>query len=343
MCRRGSLVAALVIFWTASVFAATPPAQINYQGVLRDAGDKPLTGTYDIAFSFWDAVSGGNEILDDAHLVSGTGGVAVTNGLFNIALGSGTLTDGPGTGTYTSLDQVFRDYPAVWLQVQIGSETLSPRTQVIAAAYALNATNLNGQPSSGYVDTSSTSQTKTGSLSFDNSVSGSTTAVTGKGGNLGGSFSNYTGAGQVSLASGDDGIVTSGTRYGLYSVGGTSYGVYAYSSAAGGTYSQGATFGVEAVGDSLGLQGYGTGSNSTGVFGSGSIDGVYGSSPNYGVAGNGTGTSGVGVAGSGPTGVTGNGTGTNSTGVSGTGTTDGVSGSGPTGVYGVCPGTAPLA
>ena len=45
--------------WALASFAASPPALVNYQGVLRDASNMPLTGNYDMVFRFWSASSGG--------------------------------------------------------------------------------------------------------------------------------------------------------------------------------------------------------------------------------------------------------------------------------------------
>ena len=33
--------------------AASPPDLLNYQGVLRDASDNPLDGSYDMIFNFY--------------------------------------------------------------------------------------------------------------------------------------------------------------------------------------------------------------------------------------------------------------------------------------------------
>jgi hypothetical protein len=144
--------------------AATPPTTVNYQGVLRDAADKPLSGTYDIVLRFFDAASAGNEILVDQHTAASANAVTVSTGLFNVLLGSGTISDGSGPGTYTSLDAVFRDYTSVWLEVTVGGETLSPRTPIQSAPYSLNATHLAGRPASDFLDTSSTTQEKDGEL-----------------------------------------------------------------------------------------------------------------------------------------------------------------------------------
>jgi hypothetical protein len=161
---------ALLLALSPGLFAAAPPALIDYQGVLRSAADAPLSGAYDMTFRFFDAESGGNEILLDRHLASGAQAVAVDGGLFSVGLGGGTVSDGSGPGAYTSLGSVFRDYGEVWLEIEINSEVLAPRTRVLAGAYALNATSaqtadqLNGHSGSFYLDTSATRQTKFGTL-----------------------------------------------------------------------------------------------------------------------------------------------------------------------------------
>jgi hypothetical protein len=124
--------------------AAAPPGLIHYQGVLRDASDAPLSGSYDMVFRLYDAPAGGQEILVDSH-TSGSGGqVVVSGGLFSAEIGGGDVTDGAGPGTYGSLSDVFRDHASVYLEVEVAGETLLPRTRVLASAYALNADRLDG-------------------------------------------------------------------------------------------------------------------------------------------------------------------------------------------------------
>ena len=96
-----------------------PSPLINYQGVLRDADDRPLEGGRDMIFRFYDAPSGGSECLVDEHLTSGTGDVLMSGGMFNVALGSGNVYDGGGAGFYIDLAEVFRDYTEVHVEVQI--------------------------------------------------------------------------------------------------------------------------------------------------------------------------------------------------------------------------------
>lgn len=149
------------------VEAGGPPGVMNYQGVLRDAAGNPLNGTFDMVFRFHDTATLGNEILVDAHEAAGTGGVAVSGGLFNVGLGTGVLSDGAAAlpnDPYAALGDVFRDFQDVWLEIQINGETLSPRVKLVSAAYALNAGFLEGRDSSGFLDTSASAQTKPGDL-----------------------------------------------------------------------------------------------------------------------------------------------------------------------------------
>ncbi|UCF81496.1 MAG: hypothetical protein JSV08_03545 [Acidobacteriota bacterium] len=125
---------------------ATPPDLVNFQGVLRDSSDAPLDGPFDMVFRFFDDPAVGSELLVDSHLAAGSGAVTVTGGLFNVALGSGTVT-----GVYTSLTDMFRDYSAVYVEVQVGADpAMTPRIQVVSAAYALNTDHLDGLDSTDF-------------------------------------------------------------------------------------------------------------------------------------------------------------------------------------------------
>ena len=263
----------LAVFGIFSAHAASPPALVNYQGVLRNAQDQPQTGTFDIIFGFFDAQTGGNEILLDAHTTGGGNPVSVANGLFSVQLGGGTVSDGAGPGTYTSLAQVFRDYAAVWLETRVGGETLSPRTRVVSSAYALNADSLGGQPAASYIDTSGSSQTKAGALTCNNGVEGDSNlgfGVFGNGGAAGGVFQATTGTAYAYLGFHNPeqyGIKAAGSDAGGFFRGGASgtayvaqgdVGIVASGNAGGGTFTATTASGLAyaAYGD-VGLYGYG--------------------------------------------------------------------------------------
>ena len=135
--RKALSCLGLLASFATSALAISPPPLINYQGVLRDSANRPLTGTYDMVFRFFDVPAGGNAILVDSHI--GGGGVVVSGGLFNAHLGGGSISDGPAPGTVTSLAEVFPAYAEVYLEVQVQGEVLAPRTRVLSSAYALAA------------------------------------------------------------------------------------------------------------------------------------------------------------------------------------------------------------
>jgi len=149
MCSAGRIaIGAAVVFAATLAFAASPPDSVHYQGVLRDSEDRPIDGVRDMVFRFFNTETVGDEILVDAHDAAHGNPVTVSGGLFGVALGGGAVSDGTGPGTYASLSEVFGDYGSVWLQLTIAGETLAPRVRMHSAAYALNATQLEGLDSS---------------------------------------------------------------------------------------------------------------------------------------------------------------------------------------------------
>lgn len=122
----------------------TPPGELSYQGVLRDAGGAPLSGAYDMTFRFFTSASGGSELLVDRHTVADSAPVTVDGGLFRVALGTGAVADGSGPGTLTTLAALFSAHAAVWMRIEVAGEVLSPRVKVVSTPYALNAGSLQG-------------------------------------------------------------------------------------------------------------------------------------------------------------------------------------------------------
>ncbi len=196
--------------------AAEPPELINYQGVLRAADDAPLGGSHDMVFRFWSAAVGGSEILVDTHTAAVGAAVTVTGGLFNVQLGGGTVSDGSGPGTYTTLSHVFRDYAEVWLAIQVGAETLSPRVRVVASPYAANAMHLGGKRANQFVDTAAGEQAKLGKLVLgqgSGTYPGYAFEAYGSGG---GAYFGGGSSGRAHIAVGHRGIDAYGSDYGGY-------------------------------------------------------------------------------------------------------------------------------
>ncbi|HEV8198954.1 MAG TPA: hypothetical protein VGS03_02940, partial [Candidatus Polarisedimenticolia bacterium] len=264
---------------------------VNYQGVLRSASGQPLDGDYDMVFRFMSAASAGDEILVDDWSQGVGGPVHVSKGLFNVTLGAGFPTDGSGPGTYTSLSQVFRDYAAVWLEVRVGAETLTPRTLVVSAASALNADHLDGKDAADFIDTSASPQTKAGQLFCSDGVYATSTSggygIEAYGGVAGGFFHDQGDSGFAWVGYGNRGVHAGGLEMGGYfldsdqsgsaELGSGDFGIKAYGNTMGGRFQDlnGSAIAQVASGDD-------------GVYASGNVTGLFGYSPGasgYGVHG----------------------------------------------------------
>ena len=133
----------LVLFFVAiSIFskfasAATSPAIITYQGKLL-ISSKLATTTQNMAFILFDALTGGNILYTASGTIASPQQVSTTpnQGLFSINLGD--------TGTNALSQAIFQNNGSVFLEVRIGSDTLTPRKQITAVPYALNARYLDG-------------------------------------------------------------------------------------------------------------------------------------------------------------------------------------------------------
>lgn len=101
------------------------PQTVSYQGVLTDvSGTAVPDGNYNVTFKLYDAATGGTELWSEEQSVD------VSNGLFNVILGS-----------VTSLTLSF-DRP-YWLGLTVGQNSeLTPRIELTASPYSLNARSL---------------------------------------------------------------------------------------------------------------------------------------------------------------------------------------------------------
>ena len=103
---------------------AAPPAQgattglLSYQGYLTDAGGTPLDGEVGITFRLYSAPTGGSALWSETH--TGGNAVPVSDGLFNVMLGS--LTPIPSNVWASG---------AAYLGVQVGDDSeMTPREVV---------------------------------------------------------------------------------------------------------------------------------------------------------------------------------------------------------------------
>jgi hypothetical protein len=110
----------ILAFWETSVFAAIPHL-INYQGMLTDNSGTPLNGSYNIIFKIYNDPSAGTKKWEEIQP-----SVSVTNGLFNVILGSVTPIN---------LD-FSEDY---WLDITVEGEHMPSRLRLTSVGYAYRA------------------------------------------------------------------------------------------------------------------------------------------------------------------------------------------------------------
>lgn len=134
-----TIVVVLGLLWAQSVgalplgkpmseTAGISTSTIAYQGRLADTAGAPLTGTYGMIFRLYSASSGGAPLWEEQW--TGSNSVAVSDGLFNVMLGSLTPI---AQGVITSHDPLY-------LGITVGSDDeMTPRVQLGSVPYATQA------------------------------------------------------------------------------------------------------------------------------------------------------------------------------------------------------------
>ncbi len=108
--------------------ASTSTGTIAYQGRLADADGNPLTGTYNMIFRLYDVASGGVPLWEEQW--TGSNGVRVSDGLFNVILGS--LTPIP--------QSVITGHDSLFLGITVGTDDeMTPRVQLGSVPFAVQA------------------------------------------------------------------------------------------------------------------------------------------------------------------------------------------------------------
>ncbi len=101
---------------------------IAYQGRLADANGNPLTGTYNMIFRLYDVPTGGTPLWEEQW--TGSNAVKVSDGLFNVMLGS--LTAIP--------QSVIAGRDQLWLGITVGTDDeMQPRVQLGSVPWAVQA------------------------------------------------------------------------------------------------------------------------------------------------------------------------------------------------------------
>jgi len=123
-----------------------PNRVLSFQGRLTDTAQNPLTTATDMEYRLYDSLDSGgtNTLLWDSNTCSVT---PDQDGIFaaNLGAGSGAGADDDNCGAEIA-DSVFTENSNVWLEVQIVSETLTPRQPIRTVAFALNSETVKGFP-----------------------------------------------------------------------------------------------------------------------------------------------------------------------------------------------------
>jgi hypothetical protein len=118
---------ALAVTLLAFAANATVPGRVNYQGLLLDNVGDPITGPVDMVFSLYSVSSGGSALWTEAH-----DAVDVLDGVYEVELGS-----------TTALTPALLAGAAVYLEIEVETEILTPRQRLLAVPYALQAESSN--------------------------------------------------------------------------------------------------------------------------------------------------------------------------------------------------------
>lgn len=163
-------IAVFTVLYSLWVGAATTHAatginkQINFQGKLVNAnGTNVANGNYNMEFKLYDAASGGTTLWTETRLNNNSQGVAVTDGVFQVNLGS--ITSLPGSVDFNTDN--------IYLGINVGNTNgtctpfsncspdgeMTPRIRFTAAPYAFNADALDGLSAGNFVQLAQGAQT----------------------------------------------------------------------------------------------------------------------------------------------------------------------------------------
>ncbi len=125
-------------FWSRSFVRAAAPSIVTYQGKLLNSANAPISTATNMTFVLYDAPTAGNALYTAGGTLGTPTAVSITpsSGIFSVNFGD--------TGTNPLDTQIFRDNGAVYLEITIGAEILTPRKQITSAPYAINSLYLDG-------------------------------------------------------------------------------------------------------------------------------------------------------------------------------------------------------
>ena len=143
-----------------SVYAAVPH-QINYQGYLTATGGTPVNATVSMALKIYDVSTGGAALYTETQMVT------VTNGVFNVAIGSVMALPLPFDVPY-------------WLGIKIGADPeMTPREELIASPYAIRSASTESLAPTALVPAAQITGTVSSAANFTGALAGDVTGTQG--------------------------------------------------------------------------------------------------------------------------------------------------------------------
>ncbi len=128
MMKKIALLFALMIF--PLLLSATPVGPMSYQGRLLNDQGVPVTGSYNFTVRIYDDPVAGALVYEEVH-----SNVTVNDGVYSFRVGTQT----PQTGSW-DLDLWQNNINDLYLELHVGAETLSPRTELTSSPHAFTST-----------------------------------------------------------------------------------------------------------------------------------------------------------------------------------------------------------
>lgn len=129
-----------------SAYGGPVPQRINYQGTLGNKSGVSAKGSFNMTFRVYSTATGTKPLWSEAWNTANSSPVVVTDGVFNVMLGSLT----PFTNEF------FATYPKTYLGVSVANDSeMLPRQMIASVGYAFAAGN--GVPRGGIIMWSGTS------------------------------------------------------------------------------------------------------------------------------------------------------------------------------------------
>lgn len=133
-----------VVAFGMSAYGGPVPQRINYQGTLSNKAGGPANGSFNMTFRIYSTATGTTPLWSESWNAANSSQVVVTDGVFNVMLGSLSLNTTPLTSEF------FATYPKTYLGVVVANDSeMLPRQMIASVGYAFAAGN--GVPKGGII------------------------------------------------------------------------------------------------------------------------------------------------------------------------------------------------